>query len=63
MILPLWKDNSIPPAEETQQIPSVFATGGLTQKQSLRGLLLRHIENKTGLGVGISVIFLRNALV
>jgi hypothetical protein len=37
------KDNSKPPAEETQQIPSVFATGGLTQKQSLRGLLLRHL--------------------
>jgi len=33
---------------ETQsQIPSVCATGGLTQKQSLRGLLLRHLNERS----------------
>ena len=37
---------------ETQsQIPSVCATCGLTQKQSLRGLLLRHQVKLQRLGV------------
>ena len=36
---------------ETQsQIPSVCATCGLTQKQSLRGLLLRHHEKLKKIG-------------
>jgi len=52
-----------PPAGETQQIPSVFATGGLTQKQSLRGLLLVHYEKLYSLGVGVSTYFLLKCVV
>jgi len=44
--MPYAENKTVRRGETQSQIPSVCATGGLTQKQSLRGLLLRHLLRK-----------------